>query len=141
MLDESVRELERAAAIEPGNAGTRNNLGVTLLEQNRPDEALIQFKAALALSPRSVDATVNLALAQRATGQRALARTTLLQALTLDPSSAAAHYNLAQMYDRASEPAAALEHYRAFLENAGPEYASRAVAVRERVEALTRQAD
>jgi Tfp pilus assembly protein PilF len=141
MLDDSARELERAAAIEPANAGTRNNYGVTLLEQNRADEAAIQFKAALALTPGSVDAMVNLALAQRNTGQPALARTTLLRALALDPSSAAAHYNLGQMYDRASEAAAALEHYRAFLENAGPEYASRAVAVRERVRALTRQAD
>jgi Tfp pilus assembly protein PilF len=141
MLEEAAHELERAALIEPRNAGTRNNFGVTLLELKRPDEALIQFKAALALDPRSVDATVNLALAQRDTGQPALARITLQQALALDPSSAAAHYNLAQMYDRASEAAAALEHYRAFLENTGPEYASRAVAVRERVDALTRHVD
>ena len=58
--------------------------------------------------------------------------------MTISPRSAAAHYNLAQLYDQTSEAARAIDHYRKFLEYASPEYAPRAAAVRARLEALSR---
>jgi Tfp pilus assembly protein PilF len=141
LLEESARELQRALAIEPGNAGTHNNFGVTLLKQGRVDEALGQFDAASRLSPRNVDALVNAALARRDANQPGLATETLLRALAIEPRNAAAHYNLAQLYDRANETAAAVDHYRKFLECAGTEYASRAGAVRTRIEVLSRHSN
>lgn len=141
LLDESARELQRAIVIEPRNAGAHNNYGVTLLKQGRPDEALAEFGAAMALSPRSVDAIVNRALAERDARQPGIAKETLLRALAIEPRNPAAHYNLAQLYDQTNETGGALEHYRRFLENAGAEYASRAAAVRARIEALTRGPD
>jgi Tfp pilus assembly protein PilF len=141
LLDESARELQRALAIEPGNAGTHNNYGVTLLKQGRVDEALGEFEAALKLAPLNVDAAVNMALAQRDAHQPGLARESLLRALAIDPQNAAAHYNLAQLYDQGNEAAGAVEQYRRFLECAGAEYASRAAAVRARIEVLIRHSD
>jgi hypothetical protein len=138
LLTESAGELSRAVLIEPGNVLAHNNYGVTLLLQGRADEAAAQFRTALTLDPRNVDALVNLALAQRDGRQPEVAKETLLEALTISPRSAAAHYNLAQLYDQTSEAARAVDHYRKFLEYAGAEYASRAAAVRARVDALSR---
>jgi tetratricopeptide (TPR) repeat protein len=114
---------------------------VTLLKQGRVDDALGEFAAASRLAPRSVVPLVHMALARRDAGQPDAAAETLVRALALDPRNAAAHYNLAQLYDRANETAAAVEHYRNFLETAGAEYASRAGAVRNRIDALTRHSN
>lgn len=141
LYEESARELQRAILIEPRSVRAHNNYGVTLLLQGKPDEAAAMFRSALKLEPRNVDAFVNLALAQRDGGQPEVAMETLLDALTIAPRSAAVHYNLALLYDRANERARAVEHYRRFLENAGTEHASRAPAVRSRIDALSRIPD
>ena len=137
LLEESARELQRAVLIEPRNTSARNNYGVTLLMQGRPDEAAAEFRAVLAIDSRHIDALVNLALAQRV-NQPEVAKETLLRALSIAPRNAAAHYNLAQLYDQSNEPARAIAHYRTFLETAGTEQASRAAAVRARIAALSR---
>ena len=138
LLQESARELQRAVLIEPRNASTRNNYGVTLLKLGRIDEASAEFQTALTLDARNVDALVNLSLAQRTAGQLDLAKETVLRALNIAPDSAAAHYNLALLYDETNEPARAVEHYRFFLEHAGAEHADRGTAVRARIAALNR---
>jgi Tfp pilus assembly protein PilF len=141
LYEESSRELQRAILIEPRSVRARNNFGVTLLLQGKPDEAAAMFRSALTLEPRNVDALVNLALAQRDGVQPEVAIETLLDALTVAPRSPVVHYNLGQLYDRSNERARAVEHYRKFLENAGTEHASRAPAVRSRIDALSRIPD
>ncbi len=136
LLQESARELQRAVLIEPRNASTRNNYGVTLLKLGRLDEASAEFQTALTLDARNVDALVNLSLAQRSAGQLDIAKETLLRGLNIAPDNAAAHYNLAQLYDETNEAARAVEHYRLFLEHAGAEHADRGTAVRARIAAL-----
>ncbi len=138
LLPESSRELQRALLIEPRNAGAHNNYGVTLLMQGKSDEAAAEFRSVLALDARNVDAMVNLALAERNQNRTDVAKETLLKALTVAPRSAAAHYNLAQLYDQTHEAANAIEHYRRFLETAGPEHAGRLAAVRARIIELSR---
>jgi hypothetical protein len=115
-----------------------NNYGVTLLRQGNTDGASAEFRTVLTLEPRSVDALVNLALAQKTAGQADLAKETLLRALTIAPRSAAAHYNLAVLCDDTSETARAIDHYRAFLDNAGAEYAGRTPEVRARLAVLSK---
>ncbi len=141
LYDDSARELQRAILIEPRSVSAQNNYGVTLLLQGKPDEAAARFKQALTLDPANVDARVNLALAQRDGGHADVALETLLGALALAPRNPAVHYNLAQLYDRANERARAVEHYRKFLDEAGTDYASRAPAVRSRIEKLSRNPD
>jgi tetratricopeptide (TPR) repeat protein len=82
--------------------------------------AAAQFRTALQLDPRNVDALVNLALAQRDGRQLEVAKETLLAALTGSPRNAAAHYNLAQLYDQTNEAARAADHYRKFSSTPEP---------------------
>ena len=86
--------------IEPRNAGTHNNYGVTLLMLGRIDESAAEFQTALSIDPRHLDALINLSLAQRQCGQLDTAKETLFRVLNLAPQNAAAHYNLAQLYDQ-----------------------------------------
>ncbi|HEX5473774.1 MAG TPA: tetratricopeptide repeat protein [Vicinamibacterales bacterium] len=138
LLDEAVGEFHRALSANPRYGRALNNLGVTLLAQGQPDAAAGQFEAALAVDPHDVDALVNLALARKAAGDPAAAQRLLIRALTVDPHSPTAHYNLAVEYEMAGDAPRALEHYRAFLEYAGADYAARAAGVRTHVEALDR---
>jgi Tfp pilus assembly protein PilF len=138
LLAEAARELERAVLLGPRNAGTLSNYGVTLLMLGRTDEAVAEFQAALKIDPGNLDARVNLALAERSSGQVDLAKETLLDVLNRAPANAPAHYNLAQLYDQTNEPARAVEHYRLFLEHAGPDHADRAAPVRARIAALSK---
>jgi Tfp pilus assembly protein PilF len=138
LLDDSARELQRAIIIDPRYTQAHNNYGVTLLRQGKVDAAAAQFRTVLSLEPRNVDAMVNRALAEKAGAEPERAKESLLQALTIAPKSASAHYNLAVLYDESGEIARAIDHYRAFLDNAGAEYADQAPTVRARLAALAR---
>ena len=70
------------------------NLSATFYKLERFDAASAQAREALTLDPRNGDALVNLALAQKASGQQGDAQGSLRRALELNPRSAAAHYNL-----------------------------------------------
>ena len=95
-------------------------------------------RRAVIIDPRSADALVNQALVQKASGQAARATATLLDALAVAPKDPAAHYNLAVLYDESGERSRAVEHYRAFIDTAGPGDAARMAAVRSRLAALAR---
>ena len=136
LTDEALGEFRRAISIAPRYTRAHNNLGVTLLELGRVDAAAAEFRSVLALEPRNVDALVNLALAQRSAGQTSDAEASLSRALAIEPHSAAAHYNLGQQYEDTGDAVRAIEHYQAFLQYAGPEYAGRAPDVRARIVAL-----
>jgi Tfp pilus assembly protein PilF len=77
-------------------------------------------------------------LAEKAGGQIERAKDSLLRALTADPRSAAAHYNLAVLFDDTNDTLRAVEHYRLFLDTAGAGYAHRAPDVRARLAVLAR---
>jgi tetratricopeptide (TPR) repeat protein len=135
-FDLAVREFESAIARDPEYARAYGNLGVALLARNQVDRAVEHLRSAAELDPSDPTPLVNLALAHKAAGKPQLARETLLTALVLSPEHAPAHYNLAVLYDQAGERALAVEHYRAFLEHRGDEYAPRAADARERIAAL-----
>jgi len=137
--DDAVRELQRAVIIDPRYTTAHINLGVAFMRQNRMDSAAAEFRSVLATEPRNVDALINLALVETATASPERAKDLLLQALVIAPRSAAAHYNLAVLFDQAGEVARAVEHYRAFLSNAGPDTSARAPDVRTRLDALSRR--
>jgi Tfp pilus assembly protein PilF len=137
LLDDSARELGRAILISPRYVRAHNNYGVTLLRQGKIDAASAEFRTVLGLEPGNTDALVNLALTEKAAGQLDRAKESLLQALMSAPRSAPAHYNLAVLFDDTNDVPRAIEHYRAFLDTAGAEYASRAPDVRARLAVLT----
>lgn len=136
LLDDAVREFQRATFINPRYGRAHSNLGVVLMRQGKLDGAMAEFAVALAIDPRDADALVNLALAQKSARRGDEARTSLLRAITIDPDHAAAHYNLALLYDETDETSRAVEHYRSFLDHAGIEHAHLAADVRVRLDLL-----
>jgi Tfp pilus assembly protein PilF len=136
LYEDATREFRRVVAIEPKYVTGHVNLSAALYQLKRYDEAAAEARAAIRLDARNGDAYVNLALAQAASGQTSDALSSLTRALEIDRHSAAAHYNLALQFEKAGEVALALDHYRAFLQYAGPEQAGYAADVRSRMQAL-----
>ena len=134
LVEESIREFQRALIINPQYGTARNNLGVILMSAARLDDAAVEFRRVLAQDPRNADAAVNLALVDKAGGRPERAKESLLRALTIEPDNAPAHFNLAAL-TAVGRNARAIEHYRSFLEHAGAEHASRPDA-RARLDAL-----
>jgi Tfp pilus assembly protein PilF len=136
LADEAAREFQRVIAIEPRYVTARVNLSAALYALGRFDAAAAQAHEALQLDPKSGAAYVNLALAQKAAGQAGDAQLSLRRALELDPRNPAAHYNLARQFEESGEAAPALDHYRQFLQYAGPEQSGYAQDVRTRIATL-----
>jgi len=70
------------------------NLGNTLLQQGRHDEAIEQFRAALAQKPDLAEAHVNWGIALKSQGDLPGAMTQYVKALEIAPDLPDAHYNL-----------------------------------------------
>jgi Flp pilus assembly protein TadD len=79
----------KAIAMEPGHDDLHNNLGYCLLRQGRQNEAIAEFRAALAIDQKSVIARNNLGVALAGSQNEAVLN---LQSVA-DPASA--HNNLA----------------------------------------------
>jgi len=113
-----------------------NNLGVSLMQGGKLEQAGAEFRIALAADQRNVDALVNLALVERSSGRAADARSLLRRAVTLDPARPGSHYNLAVVADETGDTSLAIEHYRAFLRLGTVSFARLAPQVRARLAAL-----
>lgn len=73
---------------------TLNVVGTRLLDNKRPDDALVVFKANLELYPRSVNALFTIARIGMVRGDRALAETYFRKVLEVDPKNEAAQQAL-----------------------------------------------
>jgi tetratricopeptide (TPR) repeat protein len=82
-----------------------------------------------------------MALVEKADRHAEQAREILIRALGYEPLHAAAHYNLALLYDEAGETGRAYSHYNDFLRHAGPEYGTRLSDVQRRVDAIAPSLD
>ncbi|WP_213953981.1 type IV pilus biogenesis/stability protein PilW [Variovorax sp. dw_954] len=89
----------RAIAINPRDANTMHNYGWLLCQQNRYNDAMTQFNAALAV-PGYIDASKTLmtqGLCQIRAGQNAEAEKTLMKAYEFDAANPVIGYNLAAL--------------------------------------------
>jgi Flp pilus assembly protein TadD len=136
LLADSIKEFQRALAIDPRYATARNNLGVALMGAKRVDEARAHLSQVLAEEPRHVDALINLALLDKSAGKIELALESLVRATVIDPRGGAAHYNLAVLYEETGDTGRAIDHYRAFLARAGNQPSTRSAEVRARLAQL-----
>jgi len=82
----AIRDFERAASIEPGNALFQNDLGVALYAAGRSAEAIRYLQRAVALEPRSALERFNLAKAEESLGRKAAALASLDRAIELAPN-------------------------------------------------------
>jgi tetratricopeptide (TPR) repeat protein len=85
---------QRAAELLPGFAPAWANLGGTLGELDRPQEALAAFERALALDPASPQALNNVGVVRRELGRLGESEAAFRQVIQLTPGMAFGHYNL-----------------------------------------------
>lgn len=101
----------------PRTAGTATQIGVVLGRMGRNNEAISEFRDAIAMDPQQLSARVNLARALEAKGDLAEAIETYRQALQLRPNDANARLSLANLLYRpeVNQLAAAAVEYQAYL--------------------------
>lgn len=136
MASDAIEQLHRAIQINPRYTKARSNLGVVLTGAGRLAEARAELRTALDIEPRSADLLVNMALVEKADRHGEQALELLIRALGVLPSHAAAHYNLAVLYEERDSLALAFDHYNAFLKFAGPEHGTLLADVQRRVRAI-----
>jgi superkiller protein 3 len=78
----------------------RNNLGASLLQQGKLEEAIAEFRKAVELDPKYVAAHLNLAYAYDRKGQGEEAIAQYRRLIELDPGSHFAHNNMGVLYDK-----------------------------------------
>lgn len=93
---EAEQLLRRAVAIAPDDVGSRNALGLCLLQLDRPDEALAQFDAILDLDSSLPFAHANRGNSLSALGVNNDAEASYQRALELDANQAVAFAGLAR---------------------------------------------
>lgn len=123
-LPEAERALREGIASTPDRVpGAHLELGRVLVQAGRVEEACGEFRAEVAVEPRSREARTNLVVCSLTSGDPAAA---LAQAERLDreaPGDARLLFNLALAADAAGDPARAADAYRRFLGTAGAELA------------------
>jgi tetratricopeptide (TPR) repeat protein len=112
-----------AAAVTSGNYVAEHNLGVAIADDpKRLPEAILHYRAALAIQPESVEALTDLGTALANTGQLREAAAEYQHALRLAPDSAIPHNNLGNVYFRLGWLKQAQAEYEAAI-RIKPEYA------------------
>jgi len=106
----------RAAACTRPNALTSTNLGITLSERGRFDEAEARFREALRLNPRHVEAYISLGGLLCGLGRTDEAVKQLQTALDISPDFALAHNNLGAAYAKQKRYPEAVAEYQRALE-------------------------
>jgi hypothetical protein len=94
---EAAAAYERAAALNPGHAGTFAGLGASRLKLNDARGAVVAYEKAVQLQPTSAPFFAALGRAHLQAGNRTAARAAFQRALTLDPNNGAARQNMEQL--------------------------------------------
>ena len=87
-VEEAAALLQRAVALDAGDAGARNDLGNVLLAAGRIDAALSSYRRAVEIDPEQAETYVNLGQALRAKGDLDGAAEALNRAAALRPDHA-----------------------------------------------------
>jgi tetratricopeptide (TPR) repeat protein len=160
-LGEAEERFRRAAAIEPAFADAWNNLGELRRARGDVGGALAAYRRALAAAPQRARYHANTGAALRAAGRLDAARAAYERALALDPTLADALFGLGRVHHDQGRLEEAEAAYRRALAAAplhagaldglawllatssapGPARAGEAVALAERLVAMTREDD
>ena len=133
---QAIEQFRQALAVDPRYVNARNSLAALLMDEGRFSQAREELSAGLAIDSRNVDLLVNLALVENSDRHPDRALELLLRAVGERPTHAAAHYNLALLYEQRDALPLAYDHYTDFLRYAGPEYRAVVPDVRRRLETL-----
>ena len=112
---DSERLWTHALSIQKESGYAHNNLGMALAEQNRIDEAIVEFREVLQIDPQDADGHHNLGNALARKGRLGEAVEQFHEALRIHPGHAKAHYDLANALARQGELDTAVVHFRQTL--------------------------
>ena len=104
-----------ALSIQKESGYAHNNLGMALAEQNRLDEAIVEFREVLRINPQDADGHHNLGNALARQGRLGEAVEQFQEALRIHPGHAKAHYDLGNALTRQGELDTAVVHFRQAL--------------------------
>ena len=104
-----------ALSIQKESGYAHNNLGMALAEQNRLDEAIVEFREVLQIDPLDADGHHNLGNALARQGRLGEAVEQFHEALRIHPGHAKAHYDLGNALARQGELDTAVIHFRQAL--------------------------
>ena len=107
---------QRAIALDPNIAESRNYLGIVPANMERPDEAITAYRAAIALKPAYVEAHYNLGIALANMGRLDDAIAAYRAAIALKPGYAQAHSNLGNALKESGRLDEAIAAFRKAME-------------------------
>lgn len=117
----ALKQYQNALDADPDNYRIMNNVASTMLQLGMYDEALATANRALTVKPEYVSAMVNAGIAHGNLGHGSAARGMFARAVTLDPGSRSALYNLALSQERAGTLDDALKSYRRLADGGDPQ--------------------
>lgn len=120
-----TKAYELALRDDPRSADAQVNLGRLLYEQNEVVEAIAHFRKALGLKRNHATAAFDLGIALEDLGETNDAIVAYRRAVDSDPYFADAHHNLAQLYQKTGQPAAARRHLKTYSQLQGGKAAGR----------------
>jgi tetratricopeptide (TPR) repeat protein len=121
VLASELREHGRVVQAHPDFPDCRYKYGLLLKSAGRAEEAMEQFRAAVAINPTYVKALVKLGLTAWETGRLEEARKVLEKAVNLQPEYVDLHYRLGLVYaDQGLWPLAVEEYRRALSRSRQP---------------------
>jgi predicted Zn-dependent protease len=112
--DQAREAYRRALQLDPALADAWVNLGRLLHEAGDARAAAAHYRKAIELSPENSTALFNLGVALEDLRMQPEAVLAYRTALAADAGYGDAHYNLARLYERLGDPAAALRHLRTY---------------------------
>lgn len=113
--DKAIDYFNQALTIDPKHKAARNNLAALLLQTNQLKEAIWHYSLYLNLEPLDIEALFNRAHSLMLTGQLNEALDDLKKILAIDDKHINTHCNLAAIYLKLKNKAAALAHYQTIL--------------------------
>jgi tetratricopeptide (TPR) repeat protein len=114
-LDEAIRELGTAIALDPKDEPAHSDLGLALLAQGKPEEAAQEFREAIRIDPTYHQAHYALGNLLQGKGKAAEAEAEYREALRLRPDFAETHTNLGGVLHDQGKPGEAEKEYREAL--------------------------
>jgi tetratricopeptide (TPR) repeat protein len=110
-LDRDIRQTLQALAAEPSSPTLHNDLGMLLWEKGFPNDALREFRRAVAADSRFHPAWFNIGLVEQTRGNTMRAKSAFARTIELKPGDATTLFELGLMAERAGKDTVGVEMY------------------------------
>ena len=115
-LDQAEKEFQKVLLQDPTSSGLLLKLATIYIQQNKPQQALLELDKYHSKNTQSVESLVLYGRAHGASGDLASAEKLFKEALQVDPQAADPHLNLARVYLQQDDYDQARTHLQATIE-------------------------